>query len=165
MKFKRILSVILSVMMLSSMASFTVSAQESAEYDEIYLQNVYTKLVRDKKLTIGYIGGSVTVGTGAANAGPSSTEAWRALTTKWFRDNFPEANITEIFAGIGGTGSRYASYRANRDLKLDNPDVSIDLLCIDTCINDKYDYLDDAVELKANNAAIVSNVLENNQHI
>ena len=165
MKFKRILSVILSVMMLSSMASFTVSAQDAElqmEYDEIYLQNVYTKLVRDNELTIGYIGGSVTVGVGADNAGPYSTEAWRALTTKWFKDSFPEATIKEVFAGIGGTGSRFASYRANRDLQLDNE--TIDLLFIDTCINDKYDYLSDPVELKANNEAIVAAVLENNPY-
>ena len=88
---------------------------EGVEYDEIYLQNVYSKLYNDKSLTIGYLGGSVTVGSGATVSGAKSTTAWRALTTKWFKDNFPNATIKEVYGGIGGTGSRFGSYRMTRD--------------------------------------------------
>lgn len=128
-----------------------------AKYDEIALQNTYWKLYNEKELTIGYLGGSVTCGQGASDA---STESWRALTTKWFKDNFANAEIKEVFAGIGGMGSRFASYRATRDLKLDSE--TIDLLFIDTCINDRYEGITDSVEICENYKVIVEKVLQNN---
>lgn len=131
-------------------------------YDEIYLQNVYTKLLNDKELTIGYLGGSVTVGSGAENQGPNSTVAWRALTTKWFKESFPEATIKEVYGGIGGTGSRFGSYRMTRDLDLANN--KLDLLFVDSCVNDQYEGFTYAnvADLQGNDAVIVAKALKNN---
>lgn len=128
----------------------------NVDYDEIALQNTYTKLSKGE-LTIGYLGGSVTCGSGTDKP---EEESWRALTTKWFKDNFANAEIKEVFAGIGGTGSRFASYRATRDLKLDSE--TIDLLFIDTCINDRYEGITDSVEIYENYRVIVEKVLQNN---
>lgn len=89
----------------------------------------WEKLAKDKALTIGYFGGSITEGAGASNAG---TTSWRALTTKWFRDNFPEAQITEVNAAIGGTGSDLGAFRCERDLLSKKPD----LVFVEFAVND-----------------------------
>ncbi len=143
-------------------AQYKYTDNEDVEYDEIYLQNVYYKLMNDKNLTIGYLGGSVTVGSGAENQGPNSTVAWRALTTQWFKDNFPGTTIKEVYAGIGGTGSRFGSYRMTRDLDLANN--TIDLLFVDSCVNDSYEGFTyaDKEDLQGNDAVIVAKILENN---
>ena len=91
MKIKRLLATLLALILAFScfaVVPFTASAAMEVQS----LQNTYHKLAADKELTIGYIGGSVTAGTGAANA---STDSWRALTTSWFKSQFPEATITE----------------------------------------------------------------------
>ena len=41
-------------------------------------------------------------GSGASK--PNET-SYRALTTRWFREQFPKAELVEINAAIGGTGS------------------------------------------------------------
>ncbi len=143
-------------------ATYKYADEEGVEYDDIYLQNVYYKLMNDKNLTIGYLGGSVTVGAGATVSGPNSTTAWRALTTKWFKDNFPNATIKEVYGGIGGTGSTFGSYRMTRDLDLENN--KIDLLFVDSCVNDQYEGFgySDKDFLHENDAVIVAKALENN---
>lgn len=89
----------------------------------------WKKLAESKAITIGYFGGSITEGAGASKASVSS---WRALTTAWFRTQFPEAKITEINAGIGGTGSDFGSYRCQRDLLEKKPD----LVFVEFAVND-----------------------------
>jgi len=89
----------------------------------------WDKLSQTKALTIGYFGGSITEGAGASNASQTS---WRALTTAWFRQQFPEAKIIEINAGIGGTGSDFGVYRCQRDLLDKKPD----LVFVEFAVND-----------------------------
>jgi len=87
------------------------------------------KLKKDKALKIGYFGGSITAGAGASN---SSKTSWRALTTAWFRERFPEATITEINAAIGGTGSDLGAFRCDKDLLTKDPD----LVFVEFAVND-----------------------------
>ncbi len=89
------------------------------------LDNTFLKLKNDKKLTIGYFGGSITE---AHNDGNS----YRNLVTKWFRESYPDAEITEINAAIGGTGSVFGIYRCDRDLLVHDPD----LVLVEYCVND-----------------------------
>lgn len=77
------------------------------------LGNAFGKVQRDRQLTIGYFGGSITEGAGASDAAKTS---WRSLTTSWFRKQFPNAQITEINAAIGGTGSPLGAFRTQTDL-------------------------------------------------
>lgn len=100
-------------------------------YDRASLDNTYVRLTKDKALTVAYIGGSVTVGAGASNA---SLTSWRALTRDWFKENYPDAEITEVNAGIGGTGSRLAAYRVAADVLAHDPD----LVFVEFAINDAY---------------------------
>lgn len=88
------------------------------------------KMLKDeKKLTVAYIGGSVTDGYGAADA---ETESWRALTTAWFRKQYPDAQIREVKASIGGTGSLLGVHRYDYEVLDEEPD----LIFIEFAIND-----------------------------
>lgn len=87
-------------------------------------------LLRDSgKLTIGYLGGSITAGSGASKPEESS---YRALTTRWFREQFPKADIREVNAAIGGTGSDLGAFRCGRDLLAGKPD----LVFVEFAVND-----------------------------
>lgn len=94
--------------------------------------NTYYKLAHDKKLKIGYIGGSVTVGTGSENG-----ECWREYTTKWFRDNYPNAEVTTIDSGYGGTSSLWGLARLQSMII----DLNPDLVFVEFSINDLYNYI------------------------
>ena len=95
------------------------------------LSNTYKKLTVDKKLTVAYFGGSVTVGYSSSDRAKYS---WRARTTSWLADNFPEAKITEINSAIGASGSHLGAFRAQRDIIAYEPD----LVFIEFSVNDTY---------------------------
>ncbi len=126
----------------------------SGSYASSALQNTYARLTTAKKLNVGYLGGSITKGVGASN---QSTTSWRALTTSWLKTNFPAANITEVNAAIGGTGSVFGAYRLVDDLKLKT--IQPDLLFIDFAINDQYDGITVA-EVKSYIETIIRTVYE-----
>ena len=104
-----------------------------------YLNNTALKMKEKKELNIAYIGGSVTAGVGLETNYYAATDSWRALTTSWLKDTYPDATITETNAGIGGTGSAFGAYRAIDDLKLKDDAKKPDLLFVDFAINDQYD--------------------------
>ena len=84
------------------------------------LSNTFYKLTCDKTLTAAYIGGSITYGQGAS----SPSNSWVELTNKWFSENFPDAKVEGINAGIGNTGSNYAVFRLEQDvLSYGTPDI------------------------------------------
>ncbi len=95
------------------------------------LDNTFYKATHDKKLTVGYFGGSITEGAGASDASKTS---WRAGVTDWFRTNYPDADVTEIQAAIGGTGSDLGMYRCDIDLLAKKPD----LVFIEFAVNDSW---------------------------
>ncbi len=95
------------------------------------LSNTYNKLTNDKKLTVAYFGGSVTVGHAASDR---SKFSWRALTTRWLAENFPEAEVVEINSAIGASGSHLGAFRVQRDIIAHKPD----LLFVEYSVNDCY---------------------------
>ncbi len=102
------------------------------------MNNTYYKLTQDKELNVAYLGGSVTYGTGLTTEGLSvETHSWRALTTEWLKEQYPDANITSKAAAIGGTGSIYGAHRVLADLNL--KEVKPDLVFIEQAINDALD--------------------------
>lgn len=86
------------------------------------------KAARGEKLTIGFIGGSIT--EGYVSTEPSLTYARR--TFLHIEDMFPKADFTYVNAGIAGTGSGIGVHRVNDDLLNENPD----LVFIDASVND-----------------------------
>lgn len=132
MKIKnKVISVLLAVFMLASaMPNLIVSAEATSE-----LQNIYYKLTVDKTAKIGYLGGSITEGYLA-------TTPWPTLLGNWFGEKFPDAEITNVNAGIGGTGSKFGAYRAYRDLKI--AEGAPDMVFIEFAMNDLYLGMDEA---------------------
>ena len=96
------------------------------------LRNTAYCLLKRKKMTVGYIGGSVTAGFGASNAEVTS---WRARTTQWLREAFPAATVTEGNAAVGGTGSFLGMCRIGTALL---EPYHPDLIFIEYAINDYY---------------------------
>jgi len=100
------------------------------------LGNVFTKLENGENVTIVYLGGSITQGANASNYAIS----WRGLTTTWFKEQYPDANITAVNAGIGGTGSFWGAIRTKSDVLSHNPD----LVFVMSPVNDSYEGMTEA---------------------
>lgn len=93
------------------------------------LWNTYHHLMDKKELRIVYFGGSVTNGHGSSDPDEKS---WRALSAKWFQEQFPDAKITAVKSAIGESGTFLGTYRLQRDVISQKPD----LLFIEYAIND-----------------------------
>lgn len=91
--------------------------------------NLRYKLANDEEVTIAYLGGSITQGGGASNRAVTS---WRPLTTSWFRKNYPEADVKEVDASWGATGSDLGAFRCTRDVSSKKPD----LVFVEFAVND-----------------------------
>ncbi len=102
------------------------------------LNNTYYQLKKANKLNVAYLGGSVTAGF-SFDSTSTYNDSWRALTTNWFKSQYPGATITETNAGIGGTGSMYGAYRVIQDLKLKSATEKPDLVFIEFASNDQGD--------------------------
>ena len=85
------------------------------------LGNVLAKLSAGEKINVAYLGGSITAANG-----------WRPKTTAWLKEKYPQAEIEEIHAAIGGTGSDLGVFRLQRDALRHKPD----LLFIEFAVND-----------------------------
>lgn len=110
-----------------------VKNEQIEEEDAVfkYLSNTYYKLTVDKKLTMAFMGGSVTDGYGSTD---QTSKSWVYHLTQWFRDSFPDAKVGGLKMSIGGTGSYLADFRYEREVKVKSPD----LLFIEYAVNDLY---------------------------
>ena len=93
------------------------------------LENTRYKLKTEKRLTVGYFGGSITEGAGASD--PSRT-SWRGATFDWLKASYPDCELSEVNAAIGGTGSQLGIFRCERDLMSKSPD----LVFVEYSVND-----------------------------
>ena len=122
---KKIISLILSALLVFSVFTFNVSA---AAKPDALVNSLYK--LQSGNFTVGYFGGSVTCGTDASN--PEKT-SWRAITRDWFKTNFPNTNVVEVNAAVGATGSNFGIYRAGKHLIKDK---APDLCFIEFAVND-----------------------------
>lgn len=83
--------------------------------------NVISKLKSGQDISVAYFGGSITAANG-----------WRPKTTVWLKSQYPNANITEIHAAIGGTGSDLGVFRCQHDVL----DFHPDLVFVEFSVND-----------------------------
>ena len=81
------------------------------------------------KLSVVFLGGSLTWGAQATN--PNET-SYRALVGKKLIEKFPNAHFQFGDAAIGGTGSQLAAFRLERDVLSRKPD----LVFLDFTVND-----------------------------
>ncbi len=80
-------------------------------------------------LTVAFIGGSLTWGSGATD--PQLT-SYRAMTSKHLADHYPNAHFTFVDAAVGGTSSNLGAFRLQRDVIDHKPD----LVFIEFTVND-----------------------------
>ncbi len=78
-------------------------------------------------MNIVYIGGSITLGSGAEEG-----YAWRDLVGKWFADTYDGTKVKNHNAGIHGTGTGLGYYRTRKDVIEKNPDI----VFIEFAVND-----------------------------
>ena len=123
--------------------------QAKKKIAETPLSNTYKLLTNDKKLTIGYIGGSITLGISAAkvieNGNVVSTDgsysnSWVNRTSAWFASEYPNAEIETVNAGVSETQTSLALYRLEDHLMNTNGHDMPDLVFVEFTTNDSKDY-------------------------
>jgi hypothetical protein len=86
------------------------------------LPHVFHKLEQgDAALTVVYLGGSIT-----------RAEGYRVMTAEWLREQYREADIRSVNAGISGTGSDLGCARLESDVLRHRPD----LVLVEFVVND-----------------------------
>jgi hypothetical protein len=80
----------------------------------------FHKLRTGKAVTVAYLGGALTAGVGASD--PAKT-SYRALVTNWLRQSFKGVEVSELNAGVAGTGALYGAMRVRRDVIAYKPDL------------------------------------------
>lgn len=117
-------------------ATATAAAEEMlpllmyTEGNPARIAKVIKKLQSGEEVTVAFLGGSITQGTGADNE-----NCYAALTAKWIAEQYPNATVNYVNAGIGATGSYIGVHRCDTQVLSKNPD----LVFIDFSVNDTSD--------------------------
>ncbi len=106
-----------------------ISKSRLNEGNKVRLAKVIKKLQAGEEVTVGYIGGSITQGTSAGNE-----LCYAKLTTDWIAEQYPDAKVNYVNAGIGATGSYIGVHRVTDQLLTKNPD----LVFVEFSVNDTY---------------------------
>lgn len=93
------------------------------------LKNCMNRADRNEKMSIAFLGGSITQGSAASSN--KTCYAWKVWN--WWKEKFPQTTITYINAGIGGTDSLFGGARAQEEVLLKSPDV----VFVDFTVNDE----------------------------
>ena len=83
------------------------------------LEKCMTRAAAGEKLVIGYLGGSITMGSVAT----VQEKCYAYLSHLWWKEKFPRAAVEFVNAGIGATTSQFAVARVEEDLLAYKPDV------------------------------------------
>ena len=89
------------------------------------------KAQNGETVTVGVIGGSITQGSSARKY----ENCYASLLEKWWKEQFPEATINFVNAGVGGTSSYLGVHRVEEDLLSKNPDFVV----VEFSVNDSND--------------------------
>lgn len=92
------------------------------------IAKVLKKAENGQPITLGYLGGSIT--QGSLSSTPDTCYA--AMTTKWWREQYPNTEFTYVNGGIGGTTSQFGAARVDSDILAYEPDFVI----IEFSVND-----------------------------
>lgn len=85
------------------------------------LKAVFRRALKGEKLTLGFLGGSITQGSLATR--PELCYAYHVY--EWWKFTFPNADFSYVNAGIGATDSQFGCARADSDLLRFKPDFVI----------------------------------------
>ena len=110
------------------------------------IPNVIKRLEEDKELTIGYLGGSITLGTSAGRTSYENgafgedtgdySRSWVNQTSAWFSEQYPDAEITTVNAGVSDTQTNMALFRLEETLMNTNGHDMPDLVFVEFTNND-----------------------------
>lgn len=92
------------------------------------IAKVLKKAENGDPITLGYLGGSIT--QGSLSSTPDTCYA--AMTTKWWREQYPQTEFTYVNGGIGGTTSQFGAARVESDILAYEPDFVV----IEFSVND-----------------------------
>ncbi|MDE6905657.1 MAG: SGNH/GDSL hydrolase family protein [Lachnospiraceae bacterium] len=92
------------------------------------LKTVMKKAAAGEKLTIAFLGGSITQGSLATKI----ELCYASRVSGWWRETYKEAEFTFINAGIGGTTSHFGTARVKEDVLSCHPD----LVFVEYSVND-----------------------------
>lgn len=164
---KRILAVVLVLVLVVSLTACGnnnnagetggTSAEPGATSTETPLSNSVKLLNGEKKLTIGYIGGSITLGSSAAqylsgsdlNKEANLMNSWVNRMSTYFATNYPNATIETVNAGISNTQTNFGIYRLTKHLMNTDGHDMPDLVFIEFTSNDWNDGDDLKVEIES----------------
>lgn len=99
------------------------------EGNALRLQTIMKKALNGNDICVGFIGGSIT--QGCLSSRPETCYAYRVY--EWWKERYPNAGITYVNAGIGGTTSQFGVARAMSDLLVYRPDV----IFVEFSVNDE----------------------------
>ena len=122
-------------------SSMTISdndaiTENDADVYEFPLSNCHKLLINKKRLTIGYLGGSITLASSAVNNGGSMEKSWVNLTSSWFKQKYPNAFIETVNSGISDTATNFALFRLEKTLMDENYNNIPDLVFVEFTTND-----------------------------
>ena len=92
------------------------------------LKNLLNRATKGERLTVGFIGGSITQGFAATEP----DQCYAARTVAWLRKVFPNTEFDYVNAGIGATDSQFGAARVQEDLLPRLPD----LVFVEFSVND-----------------------------
>lgn len=104
--------------------------------DNTALAAVMKKAEAGEPVTIAVIGGSITQGTISSGAQDNQLKAknfYAEIFFNWWRETFPNAQITVVNAGIGATDSYLGVHRVQEDVLDYHPDVVL----VEYSVNDE----------------------------
>ena len=125
--------------------SFSVpDAPSKMEYGakgaETPLSNVYKLLAVEKKLTIGYIGGSITYGSSATKAVGGQLGninlSYVNRISNWFKETYKGTTIETVNAGVSDTATNFGIFRLEKNLMNTSGHDMPDLVFIEFTSND-----------------------------
>jgi lysophospholipase L1-like esterase len=105
-------------------------ASDYPQGDLSRLEAVIKKAKSGNDITVAFIGGSITEGTGVVD----KDDSYVSLVYKWLCEQFPDINVNLINAGIGGTSSYLGLHRVDSQVLSYNPD----LVFVEFAVNDTY---------------------------
>lgn len=158
---KKIGVVFMAILLTTTMGCVVGNNNENTQADRLTdspLSNTYKLLTNKKKLTIGYIGGSITLGTSAGDI----RKSWTNLTTEFFREEFSKANIEMVNAGVSDTATNFGIFRLRNDLMNENGHDMPDLVFVEFTSNDFIYASQDEDDLKRQIESIFFNVWQCN---
>lgn len=151
------------------------TAPGEASVAESPLANTYKLLTTgEKKLTIGYIGGSITLGSSAlqkdngdgtfSSSGGNLMNSWVNRTSSWFKKTYPQAAIETVNAGVSDTATNFGLFRLEKTLMNTNGHDMPDLVFVEFTRNDWVYETQSAKDLERQAESLVRNIYQFNPY-